>query len=324
MEIKKIDASILRELFIDGRTEFVAMAKKLDVTKGTVRNRYKAMKTAGIILGATTQVNYRKCGYGIYTTFSIEMDPKRRDRAIKSILELPGIYLAFKGTQNYFLHVGISIKNLAEIEKTKNKLSAITVADKISSDIWIDVKNIPENLVLSGKNQIHSIEKKLADNKNTLNTKEGKLDRIDYEIIELLSINGRMSFRQIALKIGKSHDTITNRYKKLVENNMLKVVIQVNPTKIGYNGWMIIDLSFSSKVSTSEKINEILLIPDVIHLVKIEGLFDISIMVFVKDLEHLFEIQEKISKIENLSKINIQNLRLPESWPFPKQHKSTF
>ena len=324
MEIEKINADILRELFIDGRSEFAIIAKKLNVTKGTVLSRYKAMKKAGIIVGTTAQINYRTCGYGIYTTFSIEMNPKRRDIAIKSILELPGIYLAFKGPQSYLLHVGISIKNLAEIEKMKNKLASITFADRITPEIWLDVKNIPENLVLSGKNQIHSLDEKIAYNKHKFNINKFKLDKIDHEIIDLLSINGRMSFRQISKKVAKSHDTITNRYKKLVKNNIIKVVIQINPTKIGFQGWMIIDLSFSPKASLSKKINELLLIPNIIHLVKIEGLFDISIMVFVKDLDHLFKVQEKISKIEDLSKINIQNLRIPEIWPFSKQHMSTF
>ncbi len=71
---------------------------------------------------------------------------------------------------------------------------------------------------------------KITDNEQIVNPINVKLDKIDFEIIDLLSINERMPFRQIAKKAGKSNDTIAKRYNKLVKSKIIKVVIQINPS----------------------------------------------------------------------------------------------
>ncbi len=67
-----------------------------------------------------------------------------------------------------------------------------------------------------------------------------KIDRIDTEIIEKLAVNGRTTFKEIATELKVSTDTISKRYAKLKQNGDLKVVIQIDPTKIGYSAFAII------------------------------------------------------------------------------------
>jgi Lrp/AsnC family leucine-responsive transcriptional regulator len=324
MEIKKIDTSILRELMINGRAEFTTIAKKLNVPKSTIRNRYKAMEKAGVILGATTHVNYKKCGFGFYTHFTIRMNPNQRDDALKKILKLPGIYIAIKGVQNFLLYVGISIKGLDEIDKVKNVLSSLTLADDIKSEIWLDIKNSPENLkIFLEKDQIYTPNQSIKRIDLISENINCKLDEVDFKIIDLLSINGRMSFRAISKKVGKSHDTITRRYKNLVRNGILKVVSQINPIKLGYKAWIVFNLLFSAKIDLSEKINEIIMIPDVIHLVKAKGIFDLVVYAFVRNIDEFFEMQDKISNLTGLINIEIITAKVLEVWPIPKQHIST-
>jgi len=323
-ELKDIDKKILKELLINGREDLSNIAKKLCVKPKTVWNRYMVLKKAGVIIGATTHVHYRKC-YGIYTFFTIKMLPNQRDKAIENISKLPRVYVIVKGNQNTILSVGITIENLNEIDIIKNKLSSLTLADEITSEIWLDIINIPENLKkLKINKQKTSTKEKIDENKQTQNPKVIKIDKIDYQIIDLLSINGRMPFSQIAKKVGKSSETIARRYYKMVNNNLLKIVIQINPTKMGYKGWMIFNLTFSAKVQLKKKIEEIIKIPDVIHLVKAKGLFDLVVYVFIKDIKQMFEMQKKISQFNNLIKINILTNEILQTWPTPKQCKTTF
>ena len=292
------------------------------MTSKTVWNRYKILKTNKVIIGATTHVNYKKC-YGIFTVFSIKLPPNKNEKVIENIQKLPRVYIVSKGLKNDELIVGITVENINEIDTIKNTLSLITLSDEIISEIWLEVKNIPENLRIFAVKKQQNIENNI-DNKQITYYKEIKLDKIDFKLIDLLSIDGRMSFSKISKKIGKSIDTIIKRYKKLVNNKILKVVIQINPIEIGYKGWMIFNLSFSTKISIQEKIREIIKIPDIIHLMKTKGLFDIVVYAFVKDIDQLFEMQKKIVNINGLKNFKIINNEIMDIWPTPKQCKSTF
>ena len=136
IKLKEIDKKILKELLINGREELSSVAKTLCVKPKTVWNRYILLKKAGIIIGATTHVHYKKC-YGIYTFFTIKMLPNRREQAIESIHKMPRVYVVVKGNQNTMLSVGITIENLNEIDLVKNKLYSLTLADEITSEIWL-------------------------------------------------------------------------------------------------------------------------------------------------------------------------------------------
>ena len=59
--LNKIDAYILKELLQDGRKNFTKIAKKLKVSKKTIWKHYTLMKQKGVILGATTHIDYKKC-----------------------------------------------------------------------------------------------------------------------------------------------------------------------------------------------------------------------------------------------------------------------
>lgn len=281
------------------------------------------MKKDYVIVGATTHIDYKKSGLGNYVTFSIKMDSKKIDDAINKIKKLPGYYIAFHGPQNYLLTAGLSIKEMNSIDEIKTKLYRITLAEKIASQEWLEVKNIPQNMSITyDKSYNHNtdIKKKFSD----ITPSNYKLDKIDHEIINLLSINGRLSFRKIADKLKKSQDTISKRYKRLEKLKILKIVIQINPFKLGYRAMMAFSLSFSAKANLAKKIQEIIRIPDIIHLVKVRGKFDFEIYAFVKDINQSLEIHDKIAYMDDLLEMETSNSRIFSIWPTPRQYRSTF
>jgi len=59
----RIDYLILAELFIDARTPFLTIAKKLHVSPYTVKQRYDEMKKNGIIRRTIVSIDLSKLGY---------------------------------------------------------------------------------------------------------------------------------------------------------------------------------------------------------------------------------------------------------------------
>jgi DNA-binding Lrp family transcriptional regulator len=63
-----------------------------------------------------------------------------------------------------------------------------------------------------------------------------KLDDLDFQIINLLQEDCRLSFNKIANKLGVSVGTAYHRIKNLEKNGIIKnYSIIIDSTKIGYN-----------------------------------------------------------------------------------------
>ena len=62
-KLDETDHKILDLLIDNTRIPFTDIAKKLEISAGTIHVRVKKMEEAGIITGSSLQVNYQKLGY---------------------------------------------------------------------------------------------------------------------------------------------------------------------------------------------------------------------------------------------------------------------
>jgi len=70
------------------------------------------------------------------------------------------------------------------------------------------------------------------------------VDNTDLEIIEQLNRDGRASLRKIAEKLGISPSTVSNRFQKLKENDVVQRFQPIlNYEKLGYGLTAVIDLN---------------------------------------------------------------------------------
>ena len=61
------------------------------------------------------------------------------------------------------------------------------------------------------------------------------MDDLDRKIIELLQVNGRASNARIARDVGVSEGTVRRRLRRLVQDEIIRVVAVPDPDKMGYN-----------------------------------------------------------------------------------------
>ena len=62
-----------------------------------------------------------------------------------------------------------------------------------------------------------------------------KLDRVDREMIALLQKDGRMPIVNIARKLGISETTARSRLKRLIQEEIIRVVAVSNPIRLGFD-----------------------------------------------------------------------------------------
>jgi len=116
-----------------------------------------------------------------------------------------------------------------------------------------------------------------------------KLDKIDYQIIDMLQQDGRMTIRDMAQQLKLSTTPIFNRIKKLEAEGVIeKYIAQINPKKVNKGLFAFV------------------------HLVT--GGADFVLKVLVKNMEeyNVF-VTEKLFTVKNIGKIDsLLSLSIPK------------
>ena len=282
------------------------------------------MRQAGIIIGSTIQMNYESFGFYAVGTVSFQVEANTADQATDYIRKIPNIAGAWRMGKTSSIIVVATLKNVEELDRFRDTIKKMPSAHGLITNVWTGIRNIPENLSitpLAKKAQTEGTSfKKLSTGDRK---RKNEIDEIDNKIVEKLSQNGRLSFKEIAEAINSSTSTVARKYEKLRREGIIKVTVQINPLKLGYHAtaWFSIVTAQNNILSIVEKIANI---PDVTLILKISGEYDLSVTAMIKDIEHLLSVQDEITCIEGVTKVETIVGRVFEMMPLPREYISTF
>jgi Lrp/AsnC family transcriptional regulator for asnA, asnC and gidA len=324
-EVDKIDEEILKNLLEDGRKEFALIAKQCGTSKKIIWNHYRELEKDRVIVGSTVHLNYAYFGFNAVGSIQINAELSQVDNINNEIRKIPNIYGAYRLGKSLTTSVIVTLRTVDELEKVKETIKRIPGVMALQTEIWTGVKNIPENLKINSS--LSNSEELVEKSKTSVQTSVisiCKIDEIDNKIIEKLSFDGRMSFRKIAKELGISTDTVARRYKELRRNNAIKVLIQIDPAKIGYLGHAIFLIAFAYQKTVGSVVETISNIPNVTLIMRTSGSYDLSVWVLIKNLEQLIWVQDEISSIPGITKVQTSIVKSHCPWPGPKEYMSTF
>jgi len=312
-------------LLKDGRKEFTKISREAGVSKDVIWQRYKKLKKKKIIVGATLQLNYASLGYNAVANFFVNFEQEKQDQVIRSVKKIPRVFSAGSMNNNSEIWVVATMTDIEEMEQTKQRIKELPFVLGLTTIVWMGLRSIIENLsVLSNNETLHETNATEKQKENSIAKTAGKIDETDRQIIEKLAVNGRASFRKIANELKISTDTVTRRYRNLKQQGIIKTVIQINPVKLCYTAEAFIDLSYVPQNTAPNIVETLAKIPDVIKIIKTSGFFDLRLFVLLRNLEHLFTIQNKIAAITGVTKIKIVIQKTPYILPFSRENTSTF
>jgi Lrp/AsnC family transcriptional regulator for asnA, asnC and gidA len=322
MVLGEIDAYILKELLKDGRKSFTKIAKEYNTSTDVIWKHFKEMEKSGIIAGATIQYNYPLFSYEGVATLLVNVESEHINEVLERLTKNPDIHASRIYNSVYNIGLVTTFKSLKEIESVKERFTRQNSVIESRIYLWTDVINIPENLSFGFP---HVVCKKNSDDKpkKTAQNSKVKLDSTDMQIVDELSNDGRVPFSRIAQLLGVSTDTVSRRYKALVEKGFVKVCIRFNPMLLGYTGLLNVYISVTSE-SKNFAIETISKIPDVNYLVKISGDFDLHVAVLIREIQDIYDFNEKITQIPGIRKIEADIKKLPPRWPGLRQYITTF
>lgn len=134
-------------------------------------------------------------------------------------------------------------------------------------------------------------------------TLRNQLDDIDLKILEIISRNARIPFKDVAAEVGVSRAAVHQRVNRMIDLNVIVGSgYHIDPKKIDFKTCTYIGV-FLEKGSlysnVAEKLREI---PEIVECHYTTGQYAVFVKVYAKDNEHLRDIlSDKIQKIAGVA-----------------------
>jgi Lrp/AsnC family transcriptional regulator for asnA, asnC and gidA len=118
-----------------------------------------------------------------------------------------------------------------------------------------------------------------------------KIDKLDRKILEIISQNARIPFKDVAEICGVSRAAIHQRVQKMIE---MKVIVgsgyHVNPKVLGFNTCTYIGVKLERSSMYKDVVPELEKIPEVVECHFTTGPYTMLIKLYAKDNEHFMEL----------------------------------
>ena len=112
------------------------------------------------------------------------------------------------------------------------------------------------------------------------------MDNLDNKIIELLQVNGRASNARIAREVGVSEGTVRRRLRRLIQDEIIRVVAIPDPEKMGYTTVALIGIQ-TGPDKVDAVATDLTKLPETQYVSITTGSFDMFIWVALSSSEEL-------------------------------------
>ncbi len=121
--------------------------------------------------------------------------------------------------------------------------------------------------------------------------KHHQLDKLDEQILKLISVNARIPFLEVARVCNVSGAAIHQRVQKLMAVGLLKgSEFIMDPEQIGYETCAYIGLYLKDPVQFDEVTEALWKIPEVVECHFTTGKYDMFIKIYARNNRHLLKI----------------------------------
>lgn len=138
--IDELDRKILNLLMEDGRMRYHQMAKKLNVTIGTVHNRIKALKQRGVLKKFVPIIDNNKVGFGVTVIIDIIVAHGRIDEVIKRYKNHQNITSIYFGTGEFDISFVAKFHDTQELNDFARHLATFEAVNKTNTRVMLDIE----------------------------------------------------------------------------------------------------------------------------------------------------------------------------------------
>ncbi len=129
------------------------------------------------------------------------------------------------------------------------------------------------------------------------------LDNLDQKILNILSNNARVPFKDVAIECGVSRAAVHQRVQRMINLGVITGSgYFVNPMKLGFRSCTYIGILLEKGWMYNEVVEQLAQIPEIVECHYTTGQYSIWIKVFARDNENLMNIlNSKLQTIKGIS-----------------------
>jgi len=117
------------------------------------------------------------------------------------------------------------------------------------------------------------------------------IDKLDRQILSILSHNARIPFKDVAAACGVSRAAVHQRVQHLIEKGVIMgSAFDVNPKSLGYNTCTYVGLNLERGSMYKDVVDQLVNIPEIVECHFTTGPYTMLLKVYVKDNEQLMEL----------------------------------
>lgn len=115
-----------------------------------------------------------------------------------------------------------------------------------------------------------------------------RIDTLDKKIMDIISANARIPFKDVAMMCGVSRAAIHQRVQRLIENGVIVGSgYYINPKSLGYSTCTYVGIKLEKGSLYKSVVEELGKIPEVVECHCTTGPYSMFIKLYVKDNEQL-------------------------------------
>ena len=132
---------------------------------------------------------------------------------------------------------------------------------------------------------------------------QGRMDRLDYQIVELLDRKPGTSVVQIARELGVARPTVQSRLSRMRKDGVLiDILPRLDTTALGFPVTALTTLQIDQRVGIEHLDRELLQVPEVIDAVTVAGDWDVLVRVVARSNADLQRVIDRIASIEAVTR----------------------
>ena len=299
MALDAKDRKILAELDLNAREFVSVIAKRVGLSKEVVNYRIKRLIDKNVIGGFHALVDTSKTGYRIYRLFIKyqSIDPEQEKELLSYLSQHPCIgWIA-----DYE-----SVYDLAVLFWARDSYIFREMCDELLTKYGKHFQTTVKTLVMRIYNFKHNYLFESDDYKQAViggPVVQISLDKMDFEILQMLANDCRLTTLDIGKKLNLSPNTVKYRIKKLISNDVIVGFrTKINVASLGYQHYKIfLTLHDLTPMVRKEIISYLKVNSHVVYVTDAIGPADLEFEVHVKDIKQLHslirDIKQRFSEV---------------------------
>ena len=118
-----------------------------------------------------------------------------------------------------------------------------------------------------------------------------KIDKLDLQIMDIISSNARIPFKEVAAACGVSRAAIHQRVQRLIDMNVIVGSgYDVNPKSLGYSTCTYVGIRLEKGSMYKSVVDELKKIPEIVECHFTTGPYTMLVKLYARDNEQLMDL----------------------------------